>query len=61
MIRREDYEFIRKLVYDYSRINLGPDKQELVSARIGKRLRALNLPSISDYCELMRVPKATTS
>ena len=34
MIRREDYEFIRTLVYDYSRINLGSDKQELVSARI---------------------------
>ena len=57
MIRREDYEFIRKLVYDYSRINLGPDKQELVSARIGKRLRALNLSSITDYCELMRRPE----
>ena len=57
MIRREDYEFIRTLVYDYSRINLGPDKQELVSARIGKRLRALSLPNISAYCELLRRPE----
>lgn len=56
MIRREDYEFIRKLVYDFSRINLGPDKQELVAARIGKRLRALNVPNITAYCELLRNP-----
>ncbi len=56
MIKREDYEFIRTLVYDYSRINLGSDKQELVSARIGKRLRALNLPSITAYCDLLRRP-----
>ncbi len=56
MIRREDYEFIRTLVYDFSRINLGPDKQELVAARIGKRLRALNLPNISAYCEMLRRP-----
>lgn len=54
MIKREDYEFIRTLVYDFSRINLGPDKQELVSARIGKRLRALNLPSITEYCHMLR-------
>ena len=57
MIRREDYEFIRTLVYEYSRINLGPDKQELVSARIGKRLRALNMPSITAYCDFLRRPE----
>jgi chemotaxis protein methyltransferase CheR len=56
MIKREDYEFIRNLVYDFSRINLGSDKQELVSARIGKRLRALNLESITDYCHFLRSP-----
>jgi len=56
MIKREDYEFIRTLVYDYSRINLGPDKQELVSARVGKRLRALNLESIASYCQFLRSP-----
>jgi chemotaxis protein methyltransferase CheR len=57
MIKREDYEFIRTLVYDYSRINLGPDKQELVSARVGKRLRALNLESIAAYCQFLRSPE----
>ena len=49
-----DYEFIRELVYNHSRINLGPDKKELVSARLGKRLRATNLTSIGDYCRFLQ-------
>lgn len=49
-----DYDFIRHLVYTHSRINLGPDKKELVASRLGKRLRAVNLTSISDYCSLLR-------
>ena len=49
-----DYEFIRSLVYAHSRIDLGPDKKELVSARLGKRLRATNISSISDYCRFMQ-------
>lgn len=49
-MRDSEYDFIRKLVYTHSRINLGSDKMELVSARLGKRLRATNLPSITDYC-----------
>jgi chemotaxis protein methyltransferase CheR len=51
------YEFIRQLVYDQSRINLGPDRKELVSSRLRKRLRALNLDSIGDYCDLLRSPQ----
>jgi chemotaxis protein methyltransferase CheR len=49
-----DYEFIRELVYHHSRINLGPDKKELVSARLGKRLRATQLTSIGDYCRFLQ-------
>jgi chemotaxis protein methyltransferase CheR len=52
----KDYQFIRDLVYKNSRINLGEDKQELVSARLGKRLRATGKATISDYCELLRTP-----
>jgi chemotaxis protein methyltransferase CheR len=51
-----DYEFIRRLVYQHSRINLGPDKAELVSSRVQKRLRALRLNSIETYCDLLRSP-----
>jgi chemotaxis protein methyltransferase CheR len=54
MMRDSDYDFIRDLVYSHSRINLGPDKRELVSARLGKRLRATNITSISDYCRFLQ-------
>ena len=53
-MRDSDYDFIRELVYSHSRINLGPDKRELVSARLGKRLRATNITSISDYCRFLQ-------
>ncbi|HKB90747.1 MAG TPA: protein-glutamate O-methyltransferase CheR [Opitutaceae bacterium] len=53
-MRDTDYEFIRQLVYHHSRINLGTDKRELVSARLGKRLRATNIPSITEYCRFLQ-------
>jgi chemotaxis protein methyltransferase CheR len=53
-MRDAEYQFIRDLVYQRSRINLGPDKKELVSARLGKRLRATNITSISDYCRFLQ-------
>ncbi len=49
-----DYEFIRELVYNHSRIHLGPDKKELVTARLGNRLRATNLTSIGEYCRFLQ-------
>ena len=49
-----EFEFIRTLVYSKSRINLGPDKRELVAARLGKRLRATQLASVGDYCRLLQ-------
>ena len=49
-----DYEFLRRLVYEHSRINLGPDKRALVSGRVAKRLRALQIPSYREYCHLLK-------
>ena len=57
-MRESDYQFIRNLVYERSRINLGPDKRELVAARLGKRLRAMQLASITDYCSFLRTANA---
>jgi chemotaxis protein methyltransferase CheR len=53
-----EFDFIRHLVYERSRINLGPDKRQLVSARLGKRLRATNASTVGDYCQLLREPGA---
>jgi chemotaxis protein methyltransferase CheR len=57
-MRDSEFEFLRSLVYERSRINLGPDKRQLVSARLGKRLRATNVPTLSDYCRLLQAPGA---
>ena len=45
-----DYEFLRRLIYEHSRINLGSDKRALVSGRVAKRLRALKIGSYHEYC-----------
>jgi len=51
-----EFEFIRTLIYERSRISLGADKRELVAARVVKRLRAVRLASIAAYCRLLRSP-----
>ena len=56
-IGADEYEFIRKTVYDHSRINLGAEKMTLVAARVTKRLRALNLPDFDIYCEYLKSSK----
>lgn len=55
-ILSQNYEFIRQLVYEHSRINLGPDKEELVRSRVQKRLRALGLSDFESYCRLLSSP-----
>jgi chemotaxis protein methyltransferase CheR len=55
-MRESEFDFIRSLVYERSRISLSPDKRELVSARLGKRLRATQLPTIGAYCQLLQSP-----
>jgi len=49
-----DYEFICQLVYERSRIHLGSDKKTLVSSRLAKRLRQLQLNDYHEYCQLLR-------
>jgi chemotaxis protein methyltransferase CheR len=53
-----EFEFIRTLIYNRSRISLGADKRELVAARVVKRLRALRLASFAAYCRLLQSPEA---
>lgn len=57
-MRDSEFELIRRLVYERSRINLSPDKRQLVSARLGRRLRATNVPDVGEYCRLLREPGA---
>lgn len=50
----KDYNFIRDLIYRETRINLGDSKRELVTARLGKRLRATKTDSYTDYCRMLQ-------
>ncbi len=48
-----EYQLIADKVYAHSRIRLGDDKQALVTGRLGKRLRELNLETFEEYCDLL--------
>jgi chemotaxis protein methyltransferase CheR len=48
-----DYDLIAQIVYKHSRIHLGTGKRELVSSRLGKRLRTLGCESYAEYCGLL--------
>ncbi|MBX3734926.1 MAG: protein-glutamate O-methyltransferase CheR [Verrucomicrobiae bacterium] len=44
------YRTLVALVYQHSRIRLGPDKQPLLANRLRSRLRALGMDSFDEYC-----------
>jgi len=52
----EDFDFLCRLIYQKSRIRLGPDKRTLVASRLAKRLRQLQLADYNEYCQLLRSP-----
>jgi chemotaxis protein methyltransferase CheR len=53
-MKDSEFDFIRRVVYQRSRINLSSDKRQLVSARLGKRLRATQLATVAEYCDLLQ-------
>lgn len=52
------FAFLARLVYDHSRIRLGPDKRALVAARLARHLEKRGCASFDHYCELLRRPEA---
>ena len=52
-ISKEDFDKISKLLKDKTGITLGESKNSLISARLGKRLRALNIHSWDQYHRLL--------
>ncbi|GAA5785615.1 chemotaxis protein methyltransferase [Chitiniphilus shinanonensis] len=49
----QDFEKIRKIIYDYAGIALSPTKHDMVYGRLAKRLRALNLKTFNDYLHVL--------
>jgi len=54
----EDFEFIRRWVFQAAGITLGPEKRSLVVHRLLKRVRQLRLTGLPEYCALLRRPEA---
>jgi chemotaxis protein methyltransferase CheR len=50
----KEYELFRALIYQKAGINLGPQKQQLVRARLGKRLRTGNFASYQAYYDFVK-------
>jgi chemotaxis protein methyltransferase CheR len=48
-MKKDSFDRIREIVYDTSGISLSTRKEALVSARVGKRMRALNITSYEEY------------
>ncbi|MGE4271166.1 MAG: hypothetical protein AB7E44_12895, partial [Acidithiobacillus sp.] len=47
----QEYQKLQQFLFSEAGITLGPGKQAMLAGRLGKRLRALNLPSFSTYLQ----------
>jgi chemotaxis protein methyltransferase CheR len=52
-VQKAVYSKFRSIVRDTTGIDLGPSKETLVAARVGKRMRALGLTSHRDYLDVI--------
>lgn len=53
----EEFQFLAKLANARTGIVLAQHKRDMVYGRLARRLRALDLPTFADYCELLRSPE----
>ncbi len=49
----QDFQRVRKLIYEHAGINLSDAKKDMVYSRLGRRLRATGLTSFRDYLALL--------
>ena len=54
---RQDFDRIRKLIYERAGISLSEAKQDMVYSRLARRLRARGLQRFSDYLALLTAGK----
>jgi chemotaxis protein methyltransferase CheR len=52
-----EYESLRQLVFQRSRIHLGADKKEMVCQRLQRRLKSTRLGSYQAYCAFLKSPQ----
>jgi chemotaxis protein methyltransferase CheR len=54
-----EYEFLRRLIYQHSRIQLGSDRKETVAQRLQRRLTSIGLASYQEYCDFLKSPEGS--
>jgi chemotaxis protein methyltransferase CheR len=55
----QDFQRLRALVYEHTRIALSDAKRDMVYSRLAKRLRQLRLESFAQYCDRLDAGDAT--
>ena len=53
----QDFQRVRKLIYDHAGISLNDNKQELVYSRLSRRLRATGIATFGEYLKLLEQNK----
>ena len=56
-LEQAEYDVFASMIYQYSRIQLGPNKKEMVASRLLRRLRACNVNSFKEYLAFISSPK----
>jgi chemotaxis protein methyltransferase CheR len=51
---REEFQRVRRLIYEHAGISLAETKQEMVYSRLARRLRARGLRGFGDYLDLLQ-------
>src|SRR5262245_15768308 len=54
----EDFDRVRKLIYDHAGISLAPGKRDMVYSRLARRLRAHGLTRFADYLAFLKTAGA---
>ena len=54
------FDRFREIVYEQAGISLGPQKEALVQARVGKRMRTIGIDSFYDYLDRLEADESGT-
>ncbi len=54
LLKNDDFQFLQELIYKNTGIVIGDHKKEMIFRRLSKRMRALKMESLDDYCHVLR-------
>lgn len=57
-LTRDDMSFIAKLVYEQAGIVIREHKEAMTRGRLARRVKALGLNSVTEYCAYLKTPQA---